>query len=67
MTDCSVTTTHALNFRAGPGGARIGSIPENSTLPATARTAGWFNVEYEGVAGWISADYVTTERDCELE
>ena len=61
---CSVTTTHALNFRDGPGGARIGLVAEGATLGATARTAGWFQVEYRGAFGWISADYVTAAGVC---
>ena len=64
LSGCNVTTTHKLNFRDGPGGNRIGSMPEGATLAATARTAGWFNVEYEGEPGWISADYVETEGAC---
>ena len=33
-------------------------------MPATARTPGWFQVEYRGASGWISADYVSTDGDC---
>ena len=63
---CVVTTTHALNFRDGPSlaGARIGLLRQGATLDAVRRTAGWFNVEYRGVSGWISAHYVVTQGDC---
>ena len=61
---CRVTTTHALNFRDGPAGNRIGLVPANATLTASARDSGWFNVDYGGVSGWISADYVTTAGVC---
>ena len=63
---CAVTTTHALNFREGPSlnDNRIGLIRQGETLDAVGRTDGWFNVEYRGVSGWISADYVVTEGDC---
>ena len=64
LSQCRVTTTHQLNFRDGPGGNRIGSLPANTTLEAAGRTLGWFNVEYEGAVGWVSADYVVTEGDC---
>lgn len=64
VSDCVVTTRYTLNFRAQPGGTRFGSVPEDSTLRATARTPGWFQVEYRGVAGWISADYVVAEGEC---
>ena len=62
--DCQVTTTHALNFRDGPNGARIGLVPRGSTLEATARTQDWFHVEYREIAGWISADYVVAQGVC---
>ena len=48
LSECTVTTTHNLNFRDGPGGYRIGLVAENSTATASARTAGWFQVEKEG-------------------
>ena len=67
VSDCAVITTHALNFRDGPGGKRIGVLPERTAVTATARTPGWFEVEHDGVTGWISADYVETEGDCDLE
>ena len=63
---CAVTTTHTLNFRDRPSlaGARIGLVRQGAKLDAVGRTARWFNVEYQGVSGWISADYVVTEGDC---
>ncbi|MYG26594.1 MAG: SH3 domain-containing protein [Boseongicola sp. SB0677_bin_26] len=64
VSDWAVTTTQALNFRAGPGGARFGTLPEGATVSASARTAGWFQVEYRGMAGWISADYVVAAGVC---
>ena len=64
VSDCEVTTTHTLNFREQPGGARFGTVPENATVTATARTPGWFQVEYGGENGWISADNVVIQGDC---
>ena len=64
LTGCVVTTTHGLNFRDGPGGNRIGLVPENAALAASARTSGWFNVEYDEAPGWISADYVVAAGSC---
>ena len=61
---CRVTTTHVLNFRDGPAGNRIGLVPANATLSASARESSWFKVEYNGASGWISADYVTTVGVC---
>ena len=65
LSTCLVTTTHGLNFRQTPGGDRIGIVPEGASLPASARTPGWFKVEYAGATGWISADYVITEGACD--
>ena len=65
IAECRVKTTHTLNFRETPGGERIGSVPEGATMPASARTPGWFQVEYRGRSGWISADYVTSEGACD--
>ncbi len=64
LSECRVTTTHVLNFRNGPNGGRIGRVPENATMTATARTSGWFQVEYRGASGWISADYVVAQGVC---
>lgn len=64
VSDCTVTTTHTLNFRKQPGGTRFGTVPESSTVTATSRTPGWFKVEYRGESGWISADYVVAEGEC---
>ena len=61
---CLVTTTHGLNFRDAPSGSIIGLVPQHATATAIARTQGWFNIEYEGATGWISADYVIAEGDC---
>ena len=66
LSHCSVTTTHGLNFRDDPNGNVIGSVQIRATLAPFARTQRWFNVEYQGVEGWISADYVETEGLCEL-
>ena len=62
--ECHVRTTHKLNFRESPGGERIGTVPEHATMPASARTHAWFQVDYRGKSGWISADYVRTDGDC---
>ncbi len=64
LSDCRVTTTHALNFRDGPQGARIGLVPGATTLVVRARSADWFNVEYRGVWGWVSAAYVRARGVC---
>ena len=64
LSDCSVTTTHGLNFREEPGGDRFGAVPKNVTMAAIARTPGWFKVEHRDNSGWISADYVVQQGNC---
>ena len=65
LTNCMVKTLYELNFRETPGGKLIGSgIPYNATLTALERTADWFKVDYHGVQGWISAQYVQKIGDC---
>lgn len=62
--DCSVTTTDILNFRQSPGGNILQVLPANITLTALSRTADWFQVDFYGAAGWISADYVIMRGNC---
>ena len=66
LSDCMVTTTAGLNFRETPGGLTIGSgISEGATLTALARTEDWFQVDFHGRSGWISAAYVTRSGTCD--
>ena len=65
LPNCQVITEGRLNFREAPAGTRLSiTIPRNSRLTATARTADWFNVIYQGQSGWISAEYVETDGAC---
>ena len=65
---CQVTTRFNLNFRASPGGARIGRtiVGAGKSLDANRRTEHWFAVEYNAVAGWITAHFVRTAGACDL-
>ena len=62
--ECTVTTTHALNFRASPNGNKIGLVPEGAALDAFDREGDWFKVEYAGRQGWIHGDYVHSAGKC---
>ena len=62
--DCKLTTTHGLNFRDAPNGSKIGLLPQGAAVWALDSREGWFNVEYDGLNGWIHGDYVTTEGNC---
>ena len=66
LTDCLITTANVLRLRDEADGAVVQAIvPFRVTLPARARTASWFFVEFMGMDGWISADYVQTAGICE--
>ena len=65
LSNCMVTATHLINFRAGPGGEVIGEVAYDWTLTALERTDSWFKVDLHGEQGWVSADYVNPNGDCE--
>lgn len=62
--ECSVTTTHPLNFRAAPNGRKIGLLPKGTAVDALDLQGDWFQVDYNGLTGWVHADYVTTAGNC---
>ena len=65
LTGCQVTTTNVVRLRETAGGAKVRAlVPYNIALTAKARTAGWFNVEYLGMDGWVSAEHVSTDGLC---
>ena len=65
LSSCDVITRTRVNFRATPGGDGLNIvIPTETRLNANARTANWFNVQYEGQSGWISADFTFTFGNC---
>ena len=71
LSGCMVTTTEIVNFRETPGGGLVivdwipnSLLPRDATLTALERTSDWFKVDYYGLQGWVSADYVTTRGDC---
>ena len=64
LSGCMATTTARLNLRMSPADRVIGVVPDGSTLSAVSRVDGWFEVDYVGAVGWISADYATTDGSC---
>ena len=62
---CQVTTRTGLNFRDKPGGERLAGILAGARLTAIAQTEGWFNVQYDGKTGWISADHAWASATCQ--
>ena len=63
LENCLVSASELLNFRDRPAG-RVPRLYIGQSR-AIARTDNWFQVEYFGRTGWISAHYVTTEGDCD--
>ena len=61
---CEVTARYNLNFRAEPGGEKMGTVAGGATLAAHARTPNWFKVMYRDAEGWISAHYIHGDGDC---
>lgn len=66
LTDCTVTTTDILNVRNEPAGDTVLAVLLNDvSVTSSKRTASWFKIDYYGIVGWISADYVTTTDTCQ--
>ena len=56
-----VTAMTDLNVRAGPGTDRelLGTVENGARLVYTGLESGWYQVVYDGNAGYVSANYVT--------
>lgn len=67
LTGCMVRTQRILNLRTEPGtdSEVISLVPYDVTLTAMQREGNWFYVDYLGVPGWLSADYVALVGDCQ--
>ena len=66
LSDCEITTANVLRLRDEAGGNEVKAlVPFRVTMKARARTASWFFVDFMGMDGWISAQYVQTEGVCE--
>ena len=64
LSNCLVRAKYSLNLRDAPAGRVIGGVAFEWTLTALDRTAGWFQVDNNGVTGWIAAKYVEPIGDC---
>lgn len=66
LSGCTVTTTDILNLRNLPDGDTVLAVLLNDvSLSSSTRVPSWFKVDYYGIIGWISADYVTTAGACQ--
>ena len=61
--NCMVTTLAILNLREGPGTNYdiLRPIPYDVTLSAFHREGIWFEVDYLGLRGWLSGQYLPVE------
>ena len=71
LSGCMVKTKEILNFRESPGGGLVirdwipnSWLPKDVTLTAMEEKSGWYKVDYYGVEGWISGDYVERKGSC---
>ena len=65
MSSCWAWTRHIVNLRAAPvDGEILARIPYDVSLRVVAGTAGWYQVEWQGVLGWVSRSLVTIAGVC---
>ena len=67
LSGCQLTAVDIINLRAGPGVEYdiYAEIPFEASLSAMAIHRDWFKVEYEGLAGWVSREYVFRWGTCD--
>ncbi len=61
---CQVTMTDFLNFRETPEGRILDTLSAGTTLPALGRAPNWYQLDNNGLAGWVNDVYVSTVGDC---
>ena len=72
-TDMSQTmwTKSSLNVRALPNteGEKLGLLSQGQEVKVTGqcKETGWYRIEYNGSIGYVSNDYVTTEKPAEQQ
>ena len=66
LTDCTVTTTDILNLRQGPSGASAvaANVLNDVSLAADQRATHFYRVNYYGIVGWLSKDYLALNGSC---
>ena len=66
LTNCSVTTTSALNMRAAAKStaAIVTVVPTGTQLAATLRSGNYVFVTYSTYKGWLSIKFVKTTGNC---
>ena len=66
LSNCAVTTTDILNLRALPttSSDRVASVLNDVRLTADQRATFYYRVNYYGIIGWLSKDYLSFSGDC---
>ncbi len=66
LSNCAVTTTDILNLRALPttSSDRVASVLNDVRLTADQRATFFYRVNYYGIVGWLSKDYLSFSGDC---
>ena len=66
LADCQITTTDILNLREKPSteSSILAKVLNDVQLTADQRATYWIRVNYYGIDGWLSQDYLTTSGDC---
>lgn len=60
-----ITNSSSLNVRSGPGTeySKISSIPKGSEVKVITRDSQWDFVDYQGIQGYVSDQYLLPERE----
>lgn len=66
LTDCKVTTTDILNLRQTPAsdGTLLANVLNNVELTADQKATLYYRVNYYGIVGWLSKDYLSFAGTC---
>lgn len=67
--DPGVVTGNGVNFRSGPGtGYSIYScLPRGTYVTVDGTEGNWYKITYNGVSGYMSADYVSVRKGVEVD
>ncbi len=63
---CSVKTSDILNLRQSPSGSSgvVANVLNDVTLTADQRATFFYRVDYYGIVGWLSKDYLSYSGSC---
>lgn len=58
------TSSGSLNIRAGASKDydKVGSAPKGATVNILGQSNGWYQIEYNGVTGWVDGSFITVNQ-----